>query len=421
MKKTKLIFFILIPAIAIGIILIAINHNFDTVDSPALDLGIPIQLEQVAFGNLQESIHYEGIMEPKSTVSLSPIITAEVEAIYVQAGDFVEAGTVIGNLDATQLIANKATLESKSNTAQINYDYLKKEVTDYYTSNPSIVTLEKIKSEIAYLNNEKSKMQILLLEGAISQNTYDELEQRLISLNMQLNETKYAVANNYDTLKNQQNITKAQIVELNSTINELNLTIQKTELLSPISGTVRAIYYQPGDLAAAGKPFVIIDDKSEMTVSVSVTEKDLSYIKKGGKVKLTTIDGTTISDIVISRISPYMNSVTKMNDIEIDIQKDKASESMVIGASVDVEFILSEVYNKPIISKDSLIKQLDATYVYVIQKGVAKKTKITTGLEVEDKIVVLSGLKKGQEIASKNLTSLYDGAHVYVYEGVKNQ
>ena len=393
------------------------NQSLKKETSNSLDLGVPIQVENVELGNLTKSMHYTGLMESKSTVNISSKITAEIKDIYVNEGDWVEKGSLIAKLDDSKLIANKKTLESKLKTLQINSSYLSQEVSDYYTSSSAIYSLEKLESEITYLNDQKMKMKALLDAGAIPKNTYDELEQKSLSMDIQKNELKSTIDNNYESLENQKNMLNSQIEELKTMIDEIDMTIKDTEIRAPLSGNIRVINYEKGDLAIGTKPFVTIDDRNEMKVLVSVSEKDLSNIKENGKVKLGIIGRGLNLDAQITKISSYMNSKTKMTDVEININQEEILDELIIGSTVDVEFVIEESENSPLISKESLVKQTDATYVYTVKDGLVTKKQVEIGIEVKDKVAILNGIETGEKIAIKNLKNLYDGAKVYIYQG----
>lgn len=415
--KKKIIFFIVILISILIIVMIKNNQSLKKETSNSLDLGVPIQVENVELGNLAKSIHYTGLMESKSTVNISSKITAEIKDIYVNEGDWVEKGSLIAKLDDSKLIANKKTLESKLKTLKINSSYISQEVSDYYISSSAIYSLEKLESEITYVNDQKMKMKILLDAGAIPKNTYDELEQQSLSMDIQKNELKTTIDNNYESLENQKNMLNSQVEELKTMIDEIDMTIKDTEIRAPLSGNIRVINYEKGDLAIGTKPFVTIDDRNEMKVLVSVSEKDLSNIKENGKVKLGIIGRGLNLDAQITKISSYMNSKTKMTDVEININQEEILDELIIGSTVDVEFVIEESENSPLISKESLVKQTDATYVYTVKDGLVTKKQVEIGIEVKDKVAILNGIETGEQIATKNLKNLYDGAKVYIYQG----
>ena len=88
--KKKIIFFIVILISILIIIMIKNNQSLKKETSNSLDLGVPIQVENVELGNLAKSIHYTGLMESKSTVNISSKITAEIKDIYLNSTSFYE-------------------------------------------------------------------------------------------------------------------------------------------------------------------------------------------------------------------------------------------------------------------------------------------------------------------------------------------
>jgi hypothetical protein len=50
--------------------------------------------------------------------------------------------------------------------------------------------------------------------------------------------------------------------------------------------------------------------------------------------------------------------------------------------------------------------------VYVVHRGIAKKTEIKTGLSNDSQTVVKSGLTRGDTIVTEKIATLTDGARV---------
>lgn len=87
-------------------------------------------------------------------------------------------------------------------------------------------------------------------------------------------------------------------------------------------------------------------------------------------------------------------------------------------STVDVEFVIEESENSPLISKESLVKQTDATYVYTVKDGLVTKKQVEIGIEVKDKVAILNGIETGEKNCNKkSFKNLYDGAKVYIYQG----
>ena len=62
--------------------------------------------------------------------------------------------------------------------------------------------------------------------------------------------------------------------------------LQKSRIISPISGTVLAKYTEAGELASVGKPLFKIADVENMYLRAYITSKQLAEVKLGQPVAL---------------------------------------------------------------------------------------------------------------------------------------
>lgn len=425
MKKNKFIFITVIAMLMIGgVIAFKVLPNVFQIKQvkqaaslqASNELGISTEVTDVEASSLTKEINYIGTIEPENSVVLSPKVTSQVFKVNVQEGDSVKKGDVIGKLDDSQLVAALDTIVKKIGTLQVNHVYLNEEVQKYYTSNPMVKKIETLKVNYTYLSDEEQTYRILYEQGVVSESTYDKVKHEKDMLEMQLEEAKASSEDTYNKLKNQRDIAEAQLKELYASVNELKINIAETNMVAPISGKVRMLYYETGDLAAAGKPFAVIDNTESFVVKVSVSEQDLGKISVGSKTVLNITGMGHEIEVKVTRIMPSVNANTRIGEVEIGVAE-PVGANIVTGTSVEVGFITDEVEEGIVISKIAIKDLKDKKFVYVIENDVAHQQEIKTGLVVGDNVQVIEGLNTGEKIAVKNLTRIYDGAKVYVVKG----
>ena len=412
MKKNKLFFIIPIVLLIVGGVTVFKDVAAEEV---SIELGIPIKVANVEIGHLIEGINYIGTLNPKNSVVLSSKITSQVVEGNVQEGDSVKKGDIIAKLNDSQSVAALQSTVKKIETMQVSSAYLNEEVETYNTSSPMVKKIETLEMNYEYLSDEDEKYRQLFENGAIAESAYDKVKHEKDLLKMQLEEVKASSEDAYKQLENQKNSTEAQIRELNAKVNELKISIADTEIVAPISGKVRMLYYKTGDLAMGGKPFVIIDGTEGFIAKVNVPEQDLEKISVGSK---TLLKVTGVKDEIqanVTRIMPSVNANTRIGEVEIGIAL--GGMDIAIGTSVEVKFITDEMKAGVVISKTAIKKLKDKEFVYVIKNDVAYEQAIKTGLVVGDSVQVIDGLNVAEEIAVNNLTRLYDGSKVYIAQG----
>jgi len=370
----------------------------------------------VKISDLTKGMEYVGTIEPKNSVILSPKITSQVVQLNFQEGDSVQKGDIIARLDDRQLTAALDTILKKIETLQVGYAYLNEEVEKYYTSNPMVKKIKTLEADYAYLSDEEEKYRILYEQGAISKSAYDEIKHKKDMLEMQLEEARASSENAYNELKNQRDKAEAQLKELNASVNELNINIADTNMAAPISGKIRTIYYETGDLAAAGSPLAVIDSVDGLIAKVDVSEQDLKKISAGSKTVLQITGVKDKTEAKVTKIMPSVNANTRIGEVEIDIAE-PAGTNIVTGTSVAVEFITDEIEKGIVIPRAAVKKMKDKDFVYVVENDMAREREIKTGLVVGDNVQVMEGLSVGEKITVKNLAGIYDGAKIYIVKG----
>lgn len=390
------------------------NVAADTLEN---DLGIPTEIMKVTSEELTEKISYIGTIEAKNSVALSSKITSEVIQLSFKEGEIVNKGDVIARLDNSQFEAKLSTTLQKIETMELSYFYLSKEVEDYHEINPAVKRIETVEKNYDYLNGEAEKYKILYENGAISHESYNKVRHEKDMAKMQLEELKATSENNYNKLVHEKNMVEMQLKELYAMVHELTLNLQETIITAPINGRIRMIHYSVGDLAMTGKPLATIDDVGNLVVKTNVGELDLAKIRIGTTTMVNIVGSDTPIAGKIVNIMPSVNPVTRIGEVEISFALED-EEDILIGSSVQVQFVINELKERVVIESSFIKKLEDREIVYVFEDGYVYEREVKAGLVVGDKVQVLEGLEDGENIAYKNLSALYDGAKVYVFQGV---
>lgn len=83
---------------------------------------------------------------------------------------------------------------------------------------------------------------------------------------------------------------KASIQSAEAQVASAESTVQGTEVIAPINGVIVASNYDPGDTITSGTPVFVLDNtlKSNLEVSVEVSEADIGSVHVGQPVSVTT-------------------------------------------------------------------------------------------------------------------------------------
>ncbi|KYH31172.1 efflux RND transporter periplasmic adaptor subunit [Neomoorella mulderi] len=331
--------------------------------------GLPVKTARVTSGPIQETLTYVGTVRSDHEVFLAARITATILRQEAREGDFVRAGTPLVILDDKELVASTNTLKQKVANAQENVTYWQKEV---------------------------ARNKSLYEQGAIPAKQYED--------------TRYALEQAEGNLK----VAEAMLEE--SLTNLRNVTLS-----TPVDGVVTDVAAYAGDLAVPGKPLVTIADVKRLKVEVKLVEGDLPKVQVGTKVMLQMRTGS-VKPIIsqISKIHPAADPVSRTTVVEIPLPGE-VGKDLRPGNSMDAIFILKEKKDAILVPRQAVIEDGDKTYIFVVADGKAQRREIKKGIVNNDYVEALGGVGKNTVVAITNLTELYDGRTVYLYDRGQEQ
>jgi len=184
-----------------------------------------------------------------------------------------------------------------------------------------------------------------------------------------------------------------------------NIAIRNTVLSSPIQGVlVTAPTAIPGVNLGPTDNFEVVDPKS-LVFKAAVDETDIAQIKKGqtATIKLDAYPDQNIT-ATISAIA-YRSAQTSKGTVfvvELPIGNDTQSSLLDryrLGMNGDTDITLAEKDDVLQIPVSTLIERDGKKFVKKkIAEHMSVEVEITTGLETDEMIEVLSGLKEGDEV-----------------------
>lgn len=204
-------------------------------------------------------------------IIVSSQANGKILSLDVTEGDQLEQGKVVGIVDSTQLYLQKMSLLSNAKGVR--------------AQQPDIQTQTAvIQDQIKTLEREKARVERLIAANAANQKQLDDIESQIEVLQSQLS------AQTSTLRKSSQNIS-AQSSTLDIQIAQLNDQLEKTRIVSPITGTVLNRFAEAGELATMGTPLFKIANLDTMYLRAYVTNDQLAKIKLKDEVTVRVDDG----------------------------------------------------------------------------------------------------------------------------------
>ena len=192
------------------------------------------------------------------------------------------------------------------------------------------------------------------------------------------------------------------------------LNLEKMNIKAPFNGVIVNLpHYTSNVQIASGTSVVSIMSYSKMMMEINLPESAINEVKTGQEVFIThyTLPNDTIK-ATVSELSPAISPETRTfkGKLTIDNEKMKLRPGMFVKADI----VVKKAENTIVIPKESVMSNRNRKYVYVAEKGFAKMRDIRTGIEDNDNIEVLHGLKMEEQLIVRGYETLRDNSKVKI-------
>ncbi|MEE4080509.1 efflux RND transporter periplasmic adaptor subunit [Pseudomonas viridiflava] len=222
----------------------------------------------------------------------------------------------------------------------------------------------------------------------------------------------------------------AQLKKASATVAQLKASLAKKQILAPFSGTIGIRQVDVGDYLASGTVIATLQDLSSLYVDFHVPEQALPKLAVGQQVQVSVsaYPGQSF-DATISAINPRVDESTR--NVLIRATQPNPDSRLLPGMFVDLQVILPSAPSQIVVPESAITYSLYGNSVYVV---VARQTEagkpesnprdepqltverrfVKTGEHREGKVVILEGLKAGDQVVSGGQLKLDNGAHVAI-------
>jgi membrane fusion protein, copper/silver efflux system len=173
----------------------------------------------------------------------------------------------------------------------------------------------------------------------------------------------------------------------------------RLSIYTPLSGIVIEKIVQQGQYVNVGDPLFNIADLSAVWVEAEVYETDFPFIKAGQKVEIASqsYPGRTFSGRV-SFIYPFLDPKTRTVKVRAEIPNPGLRLKPDMFVNVSIRIPLGDVLTVPV---SAVIDTGKRQLVWIEMKpGMFAPRDVQVGVRVGDSVQILSGLLRGDKVAS---------------------
>lgn len=184
--------------------------------------------------------------------------------------------------------------------------------------------------------------------------------------------------------------------------------LQYAEVKAPVDGVVVEKRASAGDLAAPGRPVLVLENPSQLLVETHISEQFIGRLHEGDPAEVWVPGTGSRINGQIRQIVDAADPVTHLFLVKVAIP---VTEKVFPGMFAEVRFMLGQ-RSAVLIPEAAIVHRAGLNGVYLLdQDGVVHYRQVRLGEHYDGKVEILAGLKPGDVIAW-GVPGLKTGMHV---------
>ena len=189
--------------------------------------------------------------------------------------------------------------------------------------------------------------------------------------------------------------------------------LEECRIKAPFDGIIDKVHVRRGDLAIPRSPLIEMFDPGSLVVRFSVNEAHAAIVKPGlpVKVRLDALPGQTFRG-EISRVYPSLEDDLHTRTVEAELV---GYRDLMPHQFAHIILRLETVKNAVVVPVEAVQEMPDGgKVVFVVEDGKAVQRSIEVGIEKEQRVQVVRGIKPGDQVVVAGSDGLKDGSPVRI-------
>lgn len=289
-------------------------------------------------------------------------IAGAVARLTVEVGDRVNEGDVLA-----ELVADRLQWEQRQKEA----------------------AFKRAEAELGIRRNELERLRRLRNSAAFQQSRFDDKRLEVATL-------------------------ESTMAEAEAALGLANLNLDYATIRAPYTGTVTLRHTEAGAFVNVGASVITLVNDTSLEVEADIPSDRIGALTPGRSVMIET-SGRTVPTQVRALI-PEENPLTRTRAVRLSVDP-AATAGLTPNQSALVQVPIGDRSDVVTVHKDAVINQLGDTIVFVVTNGEVERRRVTLGDPIGNRMVVNTGLSRGEIVAVRGNERLRDGQAVRVDNG----
>ncbi|MBI4719703.1 MAG: efflux RND transporter periplasmic adaptor subunit [Chitinivibrionia bacterium] len=357
---------------------------------------LAVQTAKVDRQRIVQKVNATGKIRPKVQVNISADVSAKITKLAVTEGQWVEKGTFLVELDRERYLAAVESAEANVRGAEANAN----------------LVMENLKST----EKEFARSKELVRQNLESQSVFEAKEAAY-----QVEKSRYESALN-------------MVKQARAALKQSRDDLSKTTIYAPMAGTISDLNKEVGEIAIGsqfqGDVILVVSDLSDMEARVNVDENDIISVAVGqeAEIEVDALPEQQLKGIVreIANSANVSGAGTSEQKTEFEIKigivdppetlrpgmtasADVVTKTMENALSVPIEAVAVRTVDQ-LVREGETRAEAESLYtadkdgfveiVFCIEAGKAVAKQVKTGIQSDELIEIVDGLKEGDEVVT---------------------
>lgn len=370
-----------------------------------------VPVASVRRGTITSSIETNGRIEPAEPYRVQAAVAGLIKRVLVQAGDRVQTGQVLVELDDSEHLARVREAEAALVAAQAELAMLER--------GGPVSQLAQVEHELklAQAELEQADFELARLERLARKQAATSLEveqarhrRQLAALRVSSLEAKRGSLVD----PHQREVARARLNQAQAALERARQQLDHCRLRSPIAGSVISVAVQPGDYLASGSLVAEIAPMDTVRVVILVDEPELGRVRLGQRFRLTWdgAPGRTWTGRIVRLPSQIVAEGTRQVGRVLGQLDDNSGYHWPAHTNVNIEIFCGEARNALVVPREALRQRDGQTGAYCVREGRLEWRVIQVGLTSPNWVQVLGGLSEGDRVVLTTSEPLREGMPV---------
>lgn len=351
-----------------------------------------------------------GKISPAEEIQVVSKVSGKIASVAVKEGSVAKQGDVLVTLEASDYQDQIAQAEAAIAGAQAKLRDTKAGTRSQQLQQLAS-TVEQAEASLRVAESQYQRMKALYDSGALSQAELEKVELELEKARTGLAQAKaqYDLAKEGPTPDTVAAL-EAEVERLNASLAMAKNGLANTQITAPISGVIAKRNVDPGEMATAGAPLLVLVKMDEVQVEASVPQERINQFAAGTEVDVRVIgeDGK-VRKGKVEFVSPVADA--NSSSFPVKVRLDNRDGSLRAGMVAEIS-LAGEIDQGIRVPSSAVVSKDGKQYVFTVEGDIVHQKEVSVSQTEGNWAVVSSGVTEGEQLVLNPTDSLSEGSKV---------